>query len=211
MLKDNGQNWVAYHNRLNPDQEVQDEYKQLIKAPVDGSPIRILDVGAGPLTSLGKKWSGQNLQLFPIDPLADEYAALLTRLGLRAPVPSKPGRGEKLFDLFERNFFDFALASNSLDHSYDPLLVIRNMLAAVKPGACVFLGHYENEGVTAGYTGLHQWNFSIRKGDMILSDGRSTSYSLRSEFNSTASLECEFRQWGGGRRAVIGKLKKLRS
>jgi len=210
MLKDNGRNWMAseYQSRLDPETELQDEYKRLIDARPGSPPLRLLDVGAGPLTSLGKKWDGRTLRLFPIDPLAREYTDLLNRLGLRAPTPSQPGQGEQLLDLFEKNSFDFALASNSLDHSRDPMQVIHHMISVVKPHCYVFLGHFANEAVTAGYTGLHQWNFSIRHGDMILSDGRKCSYSLRKEFDGVASLECESQQWFG-RAAVIGKLKKL--
>jgi SAM-dependent methyltransferase len=180
MLENNGRNWFAseYEARLNPNAELQDEYKRLITAPSGGPPVRLLDVGAGPLTSLGKKWEGRTLHLFPIDPLADEYNALLARLGLRPPVPTQPGRGEELLKLFEKNSFDLALASNSLDHSYDPLLVIRHMLTLVKPAGYVYLVHFTNEAVAAGYSGLHQWNFSIKRGDMILSDGPKTASSL---------------------------------
>lgn len=212
MLKDGGRNWVPSEHqfRLDPEAELQDEYKRLIAVPAGGSPVRLLDVGAGPLTSFGKRWAGRTLEFFPVDPLADEYNALLARLNLRAPAPSRPGHGEKLPELFEKNFFDLALASNSLDHSYDPLLVIRHMLTAVKPGGCAYLGHFLNEAVQAGYTGLHQWNFSIKRGDMILSDGRSRHHSLREEFKEVATLECETQQWVG-RPAVIGRLKKLRA
>lgn len=212
MLKDHGRNWVMseYHYRLDPEAELQDEYKRLIDAPPGGPPIKLLDVGAGPLTSFGKRWEGRALQLFPVDPLAEEYNALLAKLGLRPPAPSQPGHGEKLLELFEKNSFDLALASNSLDHSYDPLLVIRHMITVVKPGCHVFLGHFANEAVAAGYTGLHQWNFSLKHGDMILSDGRKLHYSLREEFKDVATLECEAQEWVG-RPAVIGRLKKQRA
>ena len=212
MLSNQGRNWVesVYHYRLDPEAELQDEYKKLIDAPVGGPPLRLLDVGAGPLTSFGKRWAGRTLEIYPVDPLAEEYDALLARLGLRAPVPSTPGHGEKLPEQFGKNFFDLALASNSLDHSYDPLLVIRHMLALVKPGGHVFLGHFANEGLGAGYTGLHQWNFAIRHGDMFLSDGRTRHHSLREAFRDVAVLECETQEWVG-RPAVIGRLKKLRA
>lgn len=212
MLTGQGKNWVVseYNYRLNSEAELQDEYKRLIEAPPGGAAIRLLDVGAGPLSSFGKRWEGRALQLFPVDPLAVEYNALLARLGLRAPVPSQPGHGEKLLELFGKNSFDLALASNSLDHSQDPLLVIRHMITLVKPGCYVYLGHFRDEGVQAGYTGLHQWNFNIKRGDMILSDGRKRHYSLREEFKGGATLECETQEWVG-RPAVIGRLKKMRA
>lgn len=84
------------------------------------------------------------------------------------------------------------------------------MLTVVKPGGHVFLGHFTNEAITAGYTGLHQWNFSLKRGDMILSDGRKHHHSLREEFKDVATLACETQEWVG-RPAVIGRLKKLRT
>jgi SAM-dependent methyltransferase len=212
MLKDNGRNWVMseYQARLDPEAELQEQYKRLIENPSPGRTLRLLDVGAGPLTSFGKRWKGQTLEILPLDPLANEYNALLTRLGLQPPTPSRPGQGENLLEHFEKNYFDLALASNSLDHSYDPLLIIRHMLTVIRPGCYVYLSHFTNEALTVGYTGLHQWNFSIRKDDMILSDGRNHRYSLKEEFKGVATIECEALQWFG-RPGVIAWLKKLQA
>ncbi len=68
---------------------------------------------------------------------------------------------ERLTDLFERNTFDIAVARNTLDHSYDPIRAMRQMLEVVKPGCCIVLEHAQNEGDEEGYAGLHQWNLSV--------------------------------------------------
>jgi len=209
LLKEEGRRWIPseYRRRMDPQSELQEDLKRLIKAP-RGAVVRILDVGAGPLTNLGKKWEGRTLQLFPVDPLAEEYKALLARLGIRPPVLSEPGHGERLVDLFGGEYFDLANASNSLDHSYDPFLAIRQMFAVIKPQCYVYLWHFAHEGVAMGYGGLHQWNFDIKRGDMTLSNGRDCHYSLAKEFKGVGTLECEFQDFFG-RKAVIGKLKKL--
>ena len=208
-LKEEGCHWIRseYQERMDPHLELQEELKRLIPAPA-GAVVRLLDVGAGPLTRLGKRWEGRTLQLYPLDPLAEEYEALLARLNLRPPVLTRTGHGERLTEEFEKNFFDLAYASNSLDHSYDPLLAIRQMFAVVKPMCYVYLWHFATVGLAEGYQGLHQWNFDIKHGDMILSDGRSRRYSLAGEFKGTGELECEFQKFGK-LKVVVGKLKKV--
>ena len=55
-LADPEKNWLAseYRERLDPDLELQSDLKALIAA-AEGAVVRILDVGAGPLTRIGKK------------------------------------------------------------------------------------------------------------------------------------------------------------
>jgi SAM-dependent methyltransferase len=208
-LREEGRRWIRseYQQRTNPNLELQEELKRLIQAPV-GAAVRLLDVGAGPLTRLGKKWEGRTLQIVPVDPLAEQYTALLARLGLRPLVPTQPGHGEKLLEMFEKNSFDLAYASNSLDHSYDPMLAITQMFAVVKPHCYVYLWHFARVGTTEGFQGLHQWDFDIKHGDLILSNGRGTRHSLALEFQGVGRLECEFQKFGESR-VVVGKLRKL--
>ena len=197
----------AYQWRIDPELQLQDDLKRLIDAP-PGAVVRILDVGAGPLSSVGKKWEGRTLQLIAVDPLAEDYRTMLTRLKIQPPVFTEAGHGEKLLDQFQENYFDIAYATNSLDHSYDPLLAIRQMFAVVKPQGYVYLWHFANVGVAEGYAGLHQWNFDIKHGDMILSNGRGIRYSLKTEFKNVGTLECEFQSFRE-HKAVVCKLKKL--
>jgi SAM-dependent methyltransferase len=209
-LKEEGRYWVRseYQQRMNPDLELQGDLKKLIPAP-HGAIVRILDVGAGPLTYVGKRWEGRTLELVPVDPLAKEYKAILTRLKLHPPVFTEVGDGEKLLEQFEKNSFDLVSAYNSLDHSQNPLGAIQQMFAVVKPGCYVYLNHYVNEGVKEGYRGLHQWNFDIKHGDVILSDGRGTRCSLIEEFKNTGLLESEFGT-AFGSSLVVAKIKKLK-
>lgn len=207
-LKDGGRNWIRseYEERLNPDLPLQGFLTELIPA-APGAAVRILDVGAGPLTRLGKHWPGRRLELTPVDPLAEQYRALLDRLGIRPPVFTEEGHGEKLQEQFGENFFDLAYASNSLDHSYDPMRAIRQMFAVVRPGCCVYLWHFPHVGVEEGYAGLHQWNFDIRDGDLILSDGRGKRHALREEFRGLGQTTCHFEKFQN-HSVVVGIIRK---
>ena len=175
--------------------------------PPPGSTVRILDVGSGPLTYLGKRWPEREVQIVAVDPLAEEYKALLAKHSIQPLVTPLAVHGENLLDAFQPNSFDLAYARNSLDHSYDPIKVICNMLCLVKPLHYVCLWHVVNEGIRQSYNGLHQWNFNIRRGDFIIGDGRRTR-SVTAELAAKAEVSCDFQAtsectW------VVAKLRKL--
>ena len=130
--------------------------------------ISILDVGAGPLTTVGRTYKGKQLTITAIDPLAADYDRILESSDVVPPVRTRLGEGERLLELFPAGSFDVAYSANALDHSYDPLLVIRNMVDVVKPGGYVLLRHRRNEAEAKGYLGLHQWNFDIKDGRFVV-------------------------------------------
>src|SRR5438876_479261 len=69
---------------------------------------------------------------------------------------------------FGSGSFDIAYATNSLDHSADPFTIISNMVAVVRAGGVVLLRHKRNEGESARYGGLHQWNFDVINDDLLV-------------------------------------------
>jgi len=154
--------------RLNPATEIRDP---LVRVELDRNPadeISILDVGAGPLTLLGYRYPGKTLQIVAVDPLAHEYDRLLREANLEPPVRTIAVAGEALLEHFGPRRFDIAYASNSLDHSADPVRIISNMVDLVRPGGAVLLRHKRNEGASAQYGGLHQWNFDVVDDDLIV-------------------------------------------
>jgi len=154
--------------RLDPDTEIRDS---LVSAELERNPaeqISILDVGAGPLTALGYRYPGKTLTIVPVDPLADDYDRLLRDAGLEPPVRTLGVAGEALLEHFAPDSFDIAYAVNALDHSADPFTIISNMVAVVRPGGTVLLRHKRNEGESAQYGGLHQWNFDVVDDDGLL-------------------------------------------
>lgn len=143
--------------RLDPGSPLQAELRALL---IDAAPlVRILDVGAGPFTTIGKRWDGRQVHITAIDPLAEHYTALRERYGVVAPVPTITGDGEGLVLQFGDTRFDLAYARNSLDHSRDPFAAIQQMLAVVTPGGWVVLDHSVREADKQNHAGLHQHNF----------------------------------------------------
>lgn len=174
--------------RFAPDAEVVDpllraEIKRLAKRD-----ISVLDVGAGPVTKIGFRYPGTNLAIVAVDPLANEYARLLEAAGLEPLVKTLPVAGEALIERFGPRRFDIAYANNSLDHSVDPLAIITNMVGVVREGGSVILRHARNEGEERRYEGLHQWNFDVADGDLIVWNGAAT-INVRSALREQATVE----------------------
>jgi SAM-dependent methyltransferase len=155
-------------SRLAPDTQITDP---LVREELERNPaedISILDVGAGPVTKLGFRYPGKTLTIVPVDPLADEYERLLRDAELDPPIRTIRVAGEALLEHFGSRRFDIAYASNSLDHSADPCTIIANMAAVVRTGGVVLLRHKRNEGESARYGGLHQWNFDVVGDGLII-------------------------------------------
>jgi SAM-dependent methyltransferase len=155
-------------SRLDPNTQIRDP---LVRAELERNPaeeISILDVGAGPVTSLGFRYPGKTLTIVPVDPLAYEYERLLRDAELDPPIRTIPVAGEALLEHFGPRRFDIACAINSLDHSADPFTIISNMADVVRTGGIVLLRHKRNEGEGARYGGLHQWNFDVVDDSLLL-------------------------------------------
>jgi SAM-dependent methyltransferase len=120
------------------------------------------------VTWLGYRYPGKKLTIVPVDPLADEYDRLLRDAKLDPPIRTVCVAGEALAEHFGARRFDIAYATNALDHSADPFTIISNMAAVVRPGGVVLLRHKRNEGDSARYGGLHQWNFDVVGDDLIV-------------------------------------------
>jgi SAM-dependent methyltransferase len=148
-------------SRLAPDTQIRDPLVREELERIPAEEVAILDVGAGPVTGLGFRYPGKTLTIVPVDPLADEYERLLRDVGLDPPIRTIRVAGEALLEHFGSRRFDIAYASNSLDHSADPFTIISNMAAVVRTGGIVLLRHKRNEGESARYGGLHQWNFDV--------------------------------------------------
>lgn len=147
--------------RLQPDTEIRDPLLRDELDRIASDEVSILDVGAGPITKVGFRYPGKKLTIVPTDPLADDYDRLLRDAGLDPPVRTIRVAGEDLLDHFGPGRFDIACATNSLDHSADPVAIISNMVDVVRGDGVVLLKHKRNEGESARYGGLHQWNFDV--------------------------------------------------
>src|SRR3954465_8257294 len=157
--------WV-YEQRLDPDDPLREPLIAERLDAIASDPVRVLDVGAGPLTCLGRRPGDRRLEIPAVAPLAEAYDALLAEAGVEPPVRTQACRGEEITTRFAPKSFDIAYARNALDHSSDPRGVIEQMLALATH--FVALRHYRNEAVVERYEELHQWNFDVEDGRLVL-------------------------------------------
>lgn len=123
--------------------------------------VRFVDVGSGPFSQCGIATEKVRLNGIAVDPLAEIYTMLKRKNGLENGIDLRTGFVELLDKQFERNTFDLVHMSNALDHSFDPVFGVYQLLHICKIGGKVILRHTENEGQRENYQGLHQWNLSI--------------------------------------------------
>jgi ubiquinone/menaquinone biosynthesis C-methylase UbiE len=119
---------------------------------------KVLDVGCGPLPSYGYYINGSKLNPIGIDSLANDYNQLIESYAPNVQFRGVHGYGKNLLNHFNEKEFDRVISINALDHSYDPILCINNMIKVCKSNGIIKFIVYENEAIHAEYNGLHQWN-----------------------------------------------------
>ena len=125
---------------------------------------RIIDVGSGPLSVLGRRSAIGTIEISCCDPLAREYQLLLERHHIAPPHTVVAVAGEALSSYFPRGHFDVSFSNNAIDHAQDPLLVLREMALVTRPSGVIIVQVADREGRRASYTGLHQWDCSMDEG-----------------------------------------------
>lgn len=163
-----------YRRRLDPREPLQPYVAELLTQPA-GSRVEVLDVGAGPLTWLGKVLPRRELRITAIDPLAQEYDAVLAENGVEPPIRTRFGRAEALVEDVGRNRYDLVHARNCIDHCQDPVAAIDQLVAAARAGAFVFLHHATNEADAQNFNGFHQWNLFGENGHLMVANRSRTT------------------------------------
>ena len=177
-----------YTYRLDPQSQLDRSYWPFIEH-VAQDEVAILDVGAGPLTALGKRHPAKRLRIVATDLLAEQYAALLRKHQIDPPVATVFADVERLSEQFEANTFDLIVARNCIDHVSSPLDAIRQMLTVVKQGGYVALFHTENEAERQKYEQLHQWNFIFDYGDFVIR-GKNQTFNVSKMLAGLVDVVC---------------------
>ena len=156
-----------YRMRFDPDAPVQEHLARVIDRLAQ-SRVEILDVGAGPVTVVGKTHPSKQISITATDVLAREYNALLDKFAVTAPVRTTYAESERLRECLGGRQFDIVHAQNSLDHCADAIAALEEMLAVARPGGFVVLLHEENEGRNELYHALHKWDFACDGGRFVI-------------------------------------------
>ena len=154
--------------RLNPETPVSEHIVPFLPAEIPTTELKILDVAAGPVSCIGWHIRGQRPQITPIDALATQYRTLLDEFQMVPPVYTRACDGENINKLFTPESFHLVHIRNALDHCYDAVAVMRNMLTVLKPGGVLIVCGCTDEAVFENYVGLHQWNIRADGGQLII-------------------------------------------
>ena len=184
-----GSKWAdIYGLRFDPDLPLQPRPLALLPDKFD---IHILDVGAGPLTYLGKKAKNKKITITAVDALADEYDKILEKYDIVPLVRTSKLDAESLTDAFSPDSFDLVFARNCIDHAYNPKAAIFQMINVLKPGGYVLLEHRPHEAENRKYHGLHQWNFHTNPAGDFMVGSRNSQLNLTESFINIATIKCE--------------------
>jgi SAM-dependent methyltransferase len=162
-----GARWPdEYARRLDPAASVD----ALIGEPLrrSGSGARLLDVGSGPLTPVGKRYRDAEFTVSACDPLARLYDVILQAAGIEPLVRTEFAVAEDLSAFYAPSSFDVVYCQNALDHSFDPVRGIIEMCRVVRVGGHVILRHSPNEAESECYVGFHQYNFDEQDGEFVI-------------------------------------------
>lgn len=158
----NGGDPEIFQYRINPKCPFQ------ISKDLESENSRVLDVGSGPYSRLGYIYNDRMVDLTLVDPLAYVYKKLECKYGFDFVVSPRTGLVECLSLLLPRNQYDLVHMSNSLDHSFDPVEGIKQLLYVTRVGGKVILRHHNNVAEEEGYEGLHQWNLTTQDDHFII-------------------------------------------
>ncbi|MBU1863222.1 MAG: class I SAM-dependent methyltransferase [Candidatus Omnitrophica bacterium] len=159
-----GLEWHAeYTMRLDPNSRLQDIFLKYIDTSLPKN--KIIDVGSGPLTIINKKCPLTELEIHAVDPFADGYRKLLDEFNIAShpAVIVQQIEGERLTEKFDCDSFDIAYSRNALDHAYDPLQCIREMIQVTKKGRYIIIQVAPKEGSRNRWHGGHKWDFFLKK------------------------------------------------
>lgn len=132
-------------------------------------PLKVLDVGCGPISVL--RWGALHgkISITGVDPLLEMYAVVLARHGLDALPKVRCDReingfAEDLDILLPDDDFDMIYTQNALDHTQDPTKVIENIARKLGPDGIAVVQVATREGTRRDWDQLH-------KTDIYLEDG----------------------------------------
>jgi len=169
---------------LNQPRPLQDYFLPMLS----GGKTSILDVGAGPFTTVGNL--NPQVSITACDLYAFEYAQMIYDAEIIPLVITEKQNMEKM--AYGNESFGIVHCENALDHTENAIRAVDEMTRVAE--GWVYLKHFPNVGERNHYKGLHRWNLS--------EDG-----TLWNKEKSVSLSEWGFKTWKEGR-MVVSRLEK---
>lgn len=199
-----GAQWSeGWEKAISPDKEFPLE--DFIPETALGKGYRCVDVGSGPF-SIGRVTDKVKLNFQAVDPLGHVYNTLKKHYKIDDGISIKTGHVELLHELYAENTLDMVHMMNSLDHCFDPLHGLQELLFVCKVGGKIILRHAENEAVNQNYSGLHQWNLSLKNAENSFVIWRDNN---RYDVCEILSSYADFELYPSNNRVVITKTNRI--
>ena len=128
--------------------------------------VHILEVGSGPASALSSL-PNEKIQVYVIDPLAHEYAALRKS---EWPFGAINISAEEIGRIFPDGMFDIVFSANALDHCKAPFYAIRQICNVLKNEGFFCFSFKPKEADRNKFQGLHKFNFELKDNQIIDTD-----------------------------------------
>lgn len=131
----------------------------------------VMDIGCGLVSKFGDQLhDGGAVKLVPVDALAHFYNIINNRIqdGYKKDYVCHFGLFEFLGSTFGRNYADYIIVENALDHCIDPWRSLIECLYVLKLEGRMYLNHRRAEAVYENWSGLHKWNIDCCDGKFII-------------------------------------------
>jgi SAM-dependent methyltransferase len=159
-----------FKERLEPAYLQSPELGEVLERFLPIQTIRAIDVGCGPLSTLGREYKGMKIERSLADPLASSYYPMLERMRVPRELWPDECEGEELTTRYPEKHYQLVYMSNALDHCHDPFAVIDQLGKLVAPGGLIYMEHFENEAEKENYHGLHQWNLYEQNNELWIAN-----------------------------------------
>lgn len=139
----------------------------------DKKKVKIAEVGAGPINTIGDSWPDVEVEIYASDVLASAYMDVLWKPSGQHPVV--PVVYEDLENLsYPDETFDIVHCVNAVDHTSDALKAVKELMRVCKKGGWVYLRHSYNQKKRFG--GHHEWNAGLKDGRAFFENGHKGFY-----------------------------------